>query len=287
MRTAQTRTTVVALLAVVVLLALPLPASVRIKGGFADNVAPFQNGFALLSQVLRGLPARARGLRQAAAERQEMLMAQANLRLDIQDLEHLRHENEALRRSLGYARESGARKLLFCRVIGRDGAGGWWMSVRLSRGRRDGVVAEMAALTPEGLVGMVTNVSERTCDVRLITDERSRIPCRVLETGTFGVLKGMGESGRGEGQLALLHPAKSCDLDYLPLNAALRVGYEVVTSDVGGILPADLRVGRIGGLRADSSGLYLRANVVPAAQLGSLRYVFVLLEPPRREGGSP
>ncbi len=69
------------------------------------------------------------------------------------------------------------------------------------------------------------------------------------------------------------------DLTYLPGNANLKPGQEVVTSGEGGIFPAGISVGQIVDARQAEFGLYTDARVKLSANLGSLDQVWVLLNP--------
>lgn len=274
-----------ALLATAVLLNLPLPASVRVRSGLRENIAPFQNVMTLVVRKTETLTGFIVGLHDAASERDELLLELAMLRSRIRDLEGLARENALLREQLGFRTES-PRSLLPARVIARDGMNGWWQTVRLNMGWMDGVRQEMAVMAAEGVVGRVAAVSPRTCEVLLLSDPNCKIPCRVARSSTFGVLKGGGLSLNGKPRMSMLYGPNASMLDYLPMDADIGRGDVVETSGLGGVFPEGLPLGRVRGVETDGSGLYQRAEVVALAPLDRLRNVFVVMEN-SGTGGAP
>jgi rod shape-determining protein MreC len=166
---------------------------------------------------------------------------------------------------IGFRQRTG-HHLIAAEVIARDSSG-WWQTVRLDRGRNDGVTEDLAVVTPDGLAGRVLEVSDRTADVLLISDPACRVAVRIPRTGSNGVLTGMGV--RWNGQVI-------CRIDFINRNHPIRPGDEVVTSGLGGVLPPELPVGYIETIETDAAGLYHRAEVLPRADIARMRRAFVL-----------
>jgi rod shape-determining protein MreC len=125
----------------------------------------------------------------------------------------------------------------------------------------------MAVLSEDGLVGKVVEVSRNTATVLLLSDPSCRVSARFLSSGVFGVVRGRGPSWEG---------SVICRMDYIDKNALVATGDEVVTSGFGGVFPPDLPIGYVDDVQRDPSGLYLSADLILRADLGNLRYVFVL-----------
>ena len=264
-------------LTVVALLNLPAPVAMRIEAGAADNLAPFENVLAVLAQrIHRSLAALANGLggddREAARE-----LEMAALREDLRRLPAIERENDELRGLMGFQHRQ-KRRLAPCEVVSRGDAGGWWEVVRLNRGSDAGIKAGMAVITVDGLVGRTRAVSTHTADVLLITDPGSKVSCRVPRVDALGILSGGGVSARGTHRVEMLADARPCRMDFVRKEARLAPGDPVETSGLGGVYPEGLPVGRIARTELDASRLYQKAEIVPAAKLGRLRYVFVVLE---------
>ena len=65
---------------------------------------------------------------------------------------------------------------------------------------------------------------------------------------------------------------------YLPENADLVSGDEVLTSGRGGVYPAGLLVGTVDTVHTDDSGMTLYAVITPTADLTDLQQVFVITD---------
>ena len=66
-------------------------------------------------------------------------------------------------------------------------------------------------------------------------------------------------------------------LSYLPMDANLKPGQNVVTSGLGGVFPQGIPIGKIVDTRQVEFGLYTEARVRLAVNLSALEEVWVLL----------
>ncbi|HXF83402.1 MAG TPA: rod shape-determining protein MreC [bacterium] len=148
------------------------------------------------------------------------------------------------------------------RVIGRD-PGRWFSTVLIDRGSRDGIQRNAPVVTPEGVVGRVIEVTPFASRVLLIADARSAVGVVVQTTRDAAVVEGRGTDR--------LH------LKYLSRAAQVRPGDLLVTSGLGGVFPRGLVVGRLASIEREEGALLQEAEVEPAAQLGRLEEVLVLL----------
>jgi rod shape-determining protein MreC len=210
------------------------------------------------------------------AERNRLRDQVAVLRDRILALEDAKRENEQLRRQMGFGQRS-ARRLIPCRAVFRGDTTGWWQTIRLNRGAADGIRPEMPVITADGLIGKTREVSDRACEVLLLTDPNCRVSCRLSRTGTFGILRGGGVALSGRPQIEMLCSVRPARLDYLPREEEVRRGDEVVTSGLGGVFPDGLPVGCVVRGRIDPSGLYQRADIALAADISALDHVFVVV----------
>ncbi len=248
-----------------VLLNLPEGASRQAKAGVRETVAPLHGLFSGIALRVREAFGTLRGLGGLREENRALSSEVQHLRDQVRLLQDQGAENATLRALLGY-RARAPYRLVAAEVIAREPSG-WWQSVRLNRGARDGLRAGQAVVTPDGLVGETLDVSDHTSDVLLMSDPACRVSCQLPRTGGFGVAQGGGVRPDGETRLKL---------DFLHRHAELRPGDEVVTSGLGGVYPGGLRVGYLENIRLDESGLYQSADVRPLADLATLRHVFVV-----------
>jgi len=266
----------VVLLALLVVLNLPLPVSLRMKLGARDGFAPYQSIMAALvdrgSQAFRFVAS----ARSATRDRDELATTVAELKQELRHMEAAARENEELRALLGYKQEV-RYKLVLCGVISRGDVSGWWQTVRLNRGSLDGIMPDMAVVTDKGLVGKTTEVSQRTTDVVLLTDPTCKVACKFSRTGALGVLRGAGVKTVGDTSLEVLCAPRPFRVDYVAKDQEIQNGDEVFTSGLGGVFPREISIGTVERIGQHSSGLYQCADIVPSADLDSLRYVFVIL----------
>lgn len=210
--------------------------------------------------------------RRRVAREAELRAENDRLRAELQLLRATQEENAALRMHLGFVERNPS--LIVAEVVSSGGADAWSRRIRLGKGSDQGVRPGAPVLAPEGLVGHVVETTETTADVLLITDPNSHVACVMSAVGAaplHGILSGSG------GALApLLSGAPALRLDYLDRNAAAPPGATVVTSGLGGLYPAGIAVGTVREVTLDTSGLYARALVDPAAPLRTLRAAYVL-----------
>ncbi|MFC1497091.1 rod shape-determining protein MreC [Verrucomicrobiota bacterium] len=267
----------IVLLGVVILLNLPPPVSWRVKSGTRDNMVPFQNVMMLIINKARDGVLFVKKARTVLDNEAKVMEELVMLREKERSMKELKRENEDLRKQIGFSKRS-KHKLVCCEVATRGDISGWWHTITLNKGTDEGVKRNMAVITTKGLIGKTIGVSKHTADVLLITDPNCRVACKFSRTGSFGILCGAGVSAKGKSALEMLASVKPCKMSYMSKDDEIWGYDEVVTSGLGGIFPEGLLVGNVTGSSVDSAGLYQRADILPAAELGALKYVFVVVE---------
>jgi len=170
-----------------------------------------------------------------------------------------------LERLLAARRTQSPAAMLSAPVVGRS-AGGVADALTLGTGAAAGVVRGMPVTAPEGLVGIVTDVTARTTAVRTVLDPQSRVGVTV---------RGRGGQGVAVGDVAGL-----LRVDRFVAEDAVEVGDVVETSAVGGLFPRGLRVGVVVEvLPQDPNELRRSFMVAPAVDMATLLDV-VLIAPP-------
>jgi rod shape-determining protein MreC len=213
----------------------------------------------------------------ASGEREKMLTEMAGLREEVRRLTTLERDNAELRSLLGF-KDAHRYKLVICELVSRGDTSGWWQTLTVNKGSEDGIAPDMAVITAKGLVGRTTEVSRHATTVLLITDPTCRVSCKFSRTGAFGITRGGGVSVGGDAKMARFYSTRPCRMDYISKEQKIFENDEAVTSGLGGVYPEGLPVGTVVKTDVDPSGLYQRADIVPAADLDALRYVFVVLK---------
>ena len=142
-------------------------------------------------------------------------------------------------------------------------------SVEINKGSSDGIRENMPVLASAGLMGHVSRVTTNASFVRLIIDPNSKVPARLDEANTTGLLVGQGEE----------------DLKMLgvPPATQVQVGDTVVTSgyrlegEPTGIDPPGRVIGTVSHVGGGGSALEKDITVRPAVDFSTLDYVLVVL----------
>ncbi|MEI6166848.1 MAG: rod shape-determining protein MreC [bacterium] len=261
-----------------VLLNLPSSVSSSLRGFFRGSMATYQGGVTRFVSRVHQTSSAVGNISEVIQERDQLAKEVGVLRAQLRGLDGVMRENGELRTLTGFKKQSNLRTVA-CEVIARDDGYGWWQTIRLDKGRNEGLAADMPVITPEGLVGRIIEVNGHTCDVLLISDRSFKVSVRFEQDGSFGILQGGGISLRGEHRFGVLCMPSPARVDYIRKDLEIKAGEMVVSSGFGGVFPAGLVVGRVVGVRLDDTGLFQVAEVEPAADLARLQRVLVVTGP--------
>lgn len=174
--------------------------------------------------------------------REAVLLQQQQLAL----LDETEKENARLTELLNYVETNPNLNFVTASVIGRD-SNPYIDTITLNAGSRSGVTEKMAVITPQGVVGRVSEVGPNWCRVKTMCDEKMRISVMVQRTRDEGMLGGLNlENGEIVGTM----------LYYLPGKADIRVGDTIRTSGIGGFFPKGLYVGTVLSVNDAGRGTY-------------------------------
>ena len=203
---------------------------------------------------------------QLITENQVLRRENQELKVQADHSKEIERENARLRQLLGWQQQK-PWKLKLGNVILREPAN-WWRTVQIDLGSRDGIKVNMPVLTTDGLVGRISSVNLAQSQVVLLGDPNCKVSALVQnESRISGVI---GPYGPIDGSLV--------SMTYLPPNANVKPGQNVVTSGNGGIFPKEIIIGKIVDAHPAEFGLSTEARVKLAADLNSLEEVFVLIE---------
>ena len=138
-----------------------------------------------------------------------------------------------------------------------------WLQTAILKTAADSVGVNQPVVAGQGLVGRVVLVAGPYAKVQLITDRAASVGVMIDRTHRQGVVKG---AGRG-----------NLELDYVSLQADVRVGDLVTTAGIDGIYPRGIPVGIIiAAIPGDD--LFYEIRVAPAVDFGLLDQVYILEE---------
>jgi rod shape-determining protein MreC len=207
------------------------------------------------------------GLFDAAAVSPERLgeleSRQAELAIDLAELERLRTENAELRSQLNFfdRRPYGhVTASIISRSVGPEAS-----VVIIDRGSDDGVAAGWPVIAGDGImVGKVVAVSGATATVRTLSDRSSATAVTLLNgTRTIGIAEGM------SGVLLALR--------YIPQDERISVNDIVVTSGLEDAVPSGLVVGIVNSVSTDPTAPFQEAVLEPLSDIRRLTVVSVII----------
>jgi rod shape-determining protein MreC len=196
-------------------------------------------------------------------QNQQLRVVNQELHLRTMQLDSVMRENDLLKQSLGWSKQS-QWTLKLANVIARDPAN-WWHVIQIDVGTRDGIRPDMPVMTSEGLIGRILTVGIASSQVVLIGSPDCKVGALVEKTGDNGVITGA--SSPLDNTLVTL--------SFLSSNSNLKPGQRVVTWGEGKIFPKGILIGQV----AEDSHMtelgYTEARVKLAANLGALEEVWV------------
>jgi rod shape-determining protein MreC len=179
-------------------------------------------------------------------ERQRLLEAEAT--------------NVKLRQMLDFRSQLPAKPVTASIIA--NSASSWFQGCVLDKGSADGVLKDMAVVTPLGVVGKVVSVTPRSAKVILLTDANSGTDVLIQRTRSRGIVSGSLESG--------------LILKYMKRSEDIQPGDRLITSGLDGVFPKGLMVGTVIKVNKQHLGLFQFVEVLPAVQSSRAEEVFVV-----------
>jgi rod shape-determining protein MreC len=185
-----------------------------------------------------------------------------------QGLPSLVAENERLRQLLSLSHRLSTRYVaaeVLHQAQATDGR-----TLLLSAGSRDGVAAFDPVVAPEGLIGVVLSVSQRTSVVMTWAHPEFRVSAFTVTGNAAGVVAPSPSLDGGEGAL---------EFRGVPYRDSVPTGTLVLSSGLGGVYPKGIPVGAVTGVVREQEGWERVYRLLPAANPGSAAHVLILVAP--------
>lgn len=255
------------LIGVVVLQVLFLAIQIRrdsqgrlIRVWTVGAVTPFERAGASGVGGIRGVWNHYFALQNAARDNERLTRENAELKLQLNELQNKAEEADRLAKLLNFKQSHTGVPMLAARVIAAS-ADSATQTIYLDRGEHDGIRRNMGVITPDGVVGKISETYPSTSQVLLLTDKDSGVGAMLVESHIQSPVGGVGEP-----LLAM---------KYVANDDAVALGQHVVTSGMDRIFPRDLPVGTVAQIKDGNPFKQIRLK--PAANLESLEDVIVLL----------
>lgn len=182
---------------------------------------------------------------------------------------HLEEEIEQLRDTLDLNQTLTGYDVVNATVITRNRSY-WYQTLTIDKGSKDGLKKNMVAITKDGLIGKIQNVTNYSSDIKLITanDVNNKVSVSIATTTgeTTAILSGYDK----ENNLVLISGVDS--------RVDINKGDIVTTSGLGGMFPRGIYIGEVEQVTNDKYGLSKTLGVKTTQNFNNIHYVTVLKE---------
>ena len=136
--------------------------------------------------------------------------------------------------------------------------------ITLNKGRIDGIQPDMGVVSDQGVVGVVSQVSDHFSVVIPLLNPKSRLSCKVLGSSYFGSLSWNG------------HSTRYATLEELPRHVEFQRGDTIVTSGYSAVFPAGLIVGIVEDYEKQHDDNFYALQVRLATDFQMLNHVRII-----------
>lgn len=228
-------------------------------------VAPIKSGFSYVAHSAEELRNFVWDMRAYKEDNERLETENLALRQQNRDVAAYREENERLQALLNLQESLSDYQTVAARVISHSG-NNWCEDIEINKGTVNGLKIGDVAVTPEGLVGKITEIGPSYAIVTTVLDSDSTVGIKVSRTGGSGLIE-------GDSKLA---EDMRCKLSFLDRSTPIIVGDVVETSGSSGIYPPGFLVGSIISVSADSTGALKYAVIEPAVDFDSIKEVLII-----------
>lgn len=142
-------------------------------------------------------------------------------------------------------------------------------SFTIDRGYEDGIAPYSPVAVSEGIVGIITEVSQYTSTVRTILSPDLSIASVCSATNAdFGIIEGS----------VITAENNMTKLTHLNINHEIKKGDLIITSGSSGLFPKDYPIGTVKSTGVEANGLTAYAEIEPCTDISRLRSVFVITD---------
>ena len=179
----------------------------------------------------------------------------------MRELEALRDQLKITEKSNGFVLSEPCINLM---PLTNDLSGGFL----IDQGSAEGIQEQCPVICSQGLIGVVTKVSEHFSTVTTILSSELSVGAVVLETGDSGIV---------EGTLKCAAEDKT-KMIYLDKDSTVHSGDLVITAGTTGLFPYGLAIGNVAESGMAETGLTAYATLKPTVDFENLENVTVLLD---------
>lgn len=196
----------------------------------------------------------------ALQNKRELLRQIETLKSELIELKELKVENERLRNLYHFQSQSdsGIKKGVVANVVGRS-VMDWHSTVLIDKGTQHGIAKDMPVITPQGLVGKISEAEKNFSKVKLLTHPGTKVGVLIQRTRHTGVVY-----GRLDDDLRM---------KYISLDADVVKGDIVETAGYSAGFPKGIPIGTIEDIWKETGQVYKVASIQPFADINRLEEV--------------
>lgn len=178
--------------------------------------------------------------------------------------------NESLRSNLNFPNNRDNYNYIAVHINGLIG-NSYADGIEINVGEDKGIKKGMLVTTEDGAVGKVLVVGNNRSIVQPLSNENIEVAALVQSTRNNGIVKGYKE--RNNNALVKIQ---------LPLDSHVKTNDVIVTSNLGGIYPKEIRIGSVLSVYDDKEALMKIATLKPYANLQKSDEVFIVIPKDKR-----
>lgn len=134
----------------------------------------------------------------------------------------------------------------------------------INAGASKGIERDMAVISSEGIVGIVTDVSTNFASAMSILNKDASVNCQLKKDGSYGPLVWDGGDYR------------ICQLKDIPTHAKIKVGDTVITSEYSRIFPEGIMVGIVDTFARKPGESFYTVQVRLSADLKKVNHIYII-----------
>jgi len=232
-----------------------------LRNAFAVIINPLQHGMNAPVQLAAKVSGFFVAQGRLKGENADLKEKQLLLGGQLLQFQALQAENAHLR-SLLDAKKRYSQKNVFAEILysGRDP---FSRKIIIDKGSLQDVKPGQVVADQIGVVGQVTRVYPVVSEVTLITDKDQAVPVQNVRNGLRAVVFGNGQDG-------------TLDVPFMPVNADLQNGDQLVTSGIDGIYPPGLPVAVVSKIERNAAFPFAKISCQPSAGIDRQRQVLIL-----------
>jgi len=227
-----------------------------------ETVAPLQSAFRSVSNGISGVVDNYIYLLNVRKENENLKRRLESLTFELNNAREKAEATDRLKKLLNFA-ASITEPMVPAQVVGQDPSG-WFKTLIIDKGEKDGVKKDMAVINPEGVVGRVIAVSPHYAKVLLIIDANSSVDALTQDMRYRGILTGGSDDN-------------PCELKYVSPLYEIKKGERVVTSGLSHIFPKGMLLGVVESVESAPGTMFQKILVRPAVDLSRLEEVLVVV----------